>query len=164
MLEALLTIGLILITLTACERPPEIPLQITNISVHPDPILCQIATLHIETMSIYDESNVTIWVVLPEGVELVSGSLEWQGSLTANHSQSHELSIRVTQEGDWRLRIGAFSTFSANNGYQDTETLHLIASEDTVRVVLGKSYRITQPPEGMPAPIVPQTPPADICT
>jgi hypothetical protein len=100
-------------------------------------------------MSIYDESNVTIWVVLPEGVELVAGSLEWQGSLTANHLQSYELSIRVIQEGDWRLRIGAFSTLSANNGYQDTETLHLISAFNSTSVVPGGEYRIIQPLDGM---------------
>lgn len=137
------------------EVPPSIPLQIVNLSVSPEPLVGQLVTLRIEIMSIYDESNVTIWVVLPEGVELVAGSLEWQGSLTANHIQSHELSIRVIQEGDWELRIGAFSTLSANNGYQDTETLHLISDFNSTNIVPGREYRITQPPDGMPGPTIP---------
>ena len=138
------------------EVPPSIPLQIVNLSVSPEPLINQTVTLHIDAMSIYDESNVTIWVVLPEGVELVSGSLEWQGSVTANHIQSHELSIRVIKEGDWRLRIGAFSTLSSNNGYQDTETLHLISAFNSAEVVPGGEYLIVQPPDGMPIPAIPQ--------
>lgn len=50
MLKAQLVIGLILEeTLTACESKP---LEVTDISVHPDPVIGQTATLRVEIMSV----------------------------------------------------------------------------------------------------------------
>ncbi len=40
--NALLVLGLILATLTACESKP---LQVTDVSVYPDPVIGQTATL-----------------------------------------------------------------------------------------------------------------------
>ena len=160
-LETLLVIGLVLITLTACESKP---LEVTDVSVHPDPVIGKTATLRVEIMSINDEKDVTIIVALPDGVKLMSGELEWKGSLIAGQPQSHEFALCILYEGDWELHISTYSTTPIES-YGDSETLHLITSTDTVRVVLGKNYRITQPPGGMlhPTPI-PQTPPTDICS
>ena len=164
-LKTLLVIGLILVILTACERPPEAPLQITDISVHPDPVIGQTATLRVEITSLDDEKDVTIIVTLPNGVKLMSGKLEWKGSLIAGQPQSHEFALCALYEGDWRLHISTYSTLTPTSSYGDSETFHLITSEDTVRVVLGKNYRITQPPEGMPTfPTALPPPPTDICS
>ena len=161
-LETLWVIGLILVTLTACEGKP---LQVTDVSVHPDPTIGQTATLRVEIMSIDDEKDVTIIVTLPDGVKLMSGELEWKGSLTAKQPQAHELELCVLYEGDWSLYISTYSTFTPTSSYGDAEILVLITSADAVRVVLGKNYRITQPPGGMVIPTsVPQTPPVDICS
>jgi hypothetical protein len=164
MIKSLSFIGLILIPLIACERPPETPLQITDISVHPDPVIGQTATPRVEIASSDDEKDATIIVTLPDGVKLMSGELEWKGSLTADQPQAHEFELCVLYEGDWELHISTYSTFTPTDSYGDSETLHLITSADTVRVVPGRKYRITQPPGGMVHPTpVPQTPPADIC-
>ena len=157
-------LGLLILFLNACT-PSTAPLQLTDISISPDPIIGQTATLHIEVMSKYDEPDAAIIVDLPPGVKLMDGELLWEGSLTANQPQSHELSICVLYEGDWRLWMAAQSQIAENGFYGDTETLHLITTGDTVRVVPGGAYRITQPPGGMPlfpTPL-PETPPADIC-
>jgi len=157
-------LGLLILFLNACT-PSIAPLQITDISISPDPIIGQTATLHIEVMSKYDEPDAAIIVDLPPGVKLMDGELLWEGSLTANQPQTHELSLCVLYEGDWRLNIETYSIFPENGSYEDSETLHLITTGDTVRVVPGGAYRITQPPGGMPLfpTSVPETPPADIC-
>ena len=157
-------LGLILVTVNACS-PPQVPLKITDISVHPDPVIGQVATLHVEVMSTKDEPDTSILIDLPPGVKLMKGELLWEGSLTANQPQTYEISFCVLYQGDWRLNIETYSLIPPNSGYEDSETLHLIATADTVRVVPGGEYRITQPPEGMvvfPTPL-PETPPADIC-
>jgi hypothetical protein len=161
-LETLLVIGLILITLTACEGKP---LQVTDVSVHPDPIVGQTATLRVEIMSIDDEKDVTIIVTLPDGVKLMSGELEWKGSLIANQPQTHELDLCVLYEGDWSLYISTYSTIPPNDRYGDAEILHLVTSGNTVNVIPGEKYHITQPSEKMvfPTPL-PITPPAGICS
>jgi hypothetical protein len=158
----LFTLALILLLSSACA--PQAPLQITDISVTPDPLIGQTATLHIEVMSKFDEPEAAIIVDLPPGVKLMGGDLLWEGSLTANQPQSHEISLCVIYEGDWRLNIETYSIQAENSSYSDSETLHLITTRDTVRVVPGGAYRITQPPEGMVHPTsVPETPPAEIC-
>lgn len=160
-LEALLVIGLILTTLTACESKP---LEVTDISVHPDPVIGQTATLRVEIMSINDEKDVTINITLPDGVKLMSGDLEWKSSLIANQPQAHELELCVLYEGDWELYISTYSQYAPTSSYGDAETLHLITSADTVKVIPGRKYQITQPPGGMVYPTpVPQIPPTDIC-
>ena len=161
-LETLLVIGLILATLTACESKP---LEVTDISVHPDPVIGQTATLRVEIMSINDEKDVTINITLPDGVKLMSGDLEWKGSLIANQPQAHELELCVLYEGDWSLYISTYSQYAPTSSYGDAEMLYIITSADTVRVVSSGKYHVTQPPGGMilPTPI-PQTPPTGICS
>ena len=155
---------LLLFCLTACTSPQG-PLEITDISVSPDPVIGQTATLHVEIMSRRDEPDTTILIDLPPGVKLMKGDLTWKGSLTANQPQSYEVAICVLYEGDWRLNIETYSLIPPNSGYEDSETFHLITTANTVRVIPGGEYRITQPPEGMvvfPTPL-PETPPTDIC-
>lgn len=81
-LKLFFTIGLMLITLTAC--PPQFPLKIKDVSVHPKPKIGQTVTLHVEIISTRDEKDVTVWVSLPEGVKLMSDQMELKGALTAN--------------------------------------------------------------------------------
>ena len=150
------TLFLVLFVLAACT-PATAPLQITNISVTPDPVIGQTVTLRVEVMSRYDEPDAAIIIDLPPGVKLMDGELLWQGSLKANQPQTHEIAICVLYEGDWRLWIAAQSQVAENSFYGETETLHLITTGDTVRVVPGGAYRITQPPGGMvhPTDVVP---------
>ncbi len=147
-----------------CAVPPTAPLRITDISVAPEPVIGQTATLRVEVMSKYDEPDAAIIIDLPQGVKLMGGDILWEGSLKANQPQTHEISICVPYEGDWRLWMAAQSQIAENSFYGDTKTLHLIVTGDTVRVVPGGAYRITQPPGGMVHPTdVPKTPPANIC-
>lgn len=156
--------GLILCLLGACNTTQG-PLEITDISVSPDPVIGQTATLHVEVMSRRDEPNTTILIDLPPGVKLMKGDLTWEGSLTADQSQSYEVAICVLYEGDWNVWIYAGSERNDGPSPDDGETLHIITTADSARAVRNKDYRITIPPEGMevfPTPL-PETPPIDIC-
>ncbi|NUM44313.1 MAG: hypothetical protein HUU38_06360 [Anaerolineales bacterium] len=158
--------GLILCLLGACNTTQG-PLKITDISVNPDPVIGKTATLHVDIMSSYDEPSTTLLIGLPPGVKLMKGDLTWEGSLTANQPQSHEIAICVLYEGDWPVSMTASSlgVEGERPGNFAIEILHIITTTDSVRVVLGKDYRIVQPPGGMeafPTPL-PETPPTDIC-
>ena len=140
------------------------PLQITNISVTPDPIIGQIATLRVEVISKYDEPNAAIIIDLPPGIKLMGGNPLWEGSLKANQPQTHEISICVLYEGNWRLDIETYSILSETSSYEDSEVLHIITSGDTAKAVYGKDYHFTQPPGGLPLSSTPlPPPPTDIC-
>jgi hypothetical protein len=151
-----------LLVLSACTQA-SFPIEITRVTVMPDPVVGQVATLRVEVVSSENEPDATILVELPAGVKLMEGTLTWKGSLTANQPQVHELSICVLYEGDWRLWLQAHSQLAENSSYQDTETLHLISTTESARVVLGSDYRVTQPPGGSgPSTPLPETPP-DVC-
>jgi hypothetical protein len=144
----------ILVAINACS-PPKFPLQITDISVNPDPVIGQTATLHVEVMSTEDEPDTSIYVLLPKGVRLVEGQDSWKGSLKANEPQTLDLGICVLYDGDWRIEVIATSILSEDSSYSDIDTLHLIVSAKTATVVSGGEYRYAQPQQKGPllAPI-----------
>jgi hypothetical protein len=121
-----------LLTLITCLSsactPSSFPLELTQITVTPDPIVGQIVILHIEVMSTRDEKDAIIRVTLPEEVKLVEGELIWEGQLLANQPQVHELSICVEQEGNWRVWISTASRLAENSSYGDSEIIHLKSS------------------------------------
>lgn len=162
-LDAWLFIMSVVIALTACT-PPRFPLQITDLSATPEPVVGQTVTLYIEIMSTKDEPNTTIEVYLPEAVKLMDGDLVWQGSLTANQPQAHEVSVCVLFEGDWRVEVESRSYQSENDSYGDLETIHFISTAITGRSVPGSKYHYTQDPNRIsPSTPFPDEPPPDVC-
>ena len=141
-------LGLALFLLSACG--PQAPIQITDLSVDGEPWVGEVVTLHIEVKSMFDETDTTIEVRLPKGVKLIEGDLSWQGSLTANQVQAHELSLCVLYEGDWRILVRSRSQHSETSSYTNSETMHLITSAESARAVPGWEYRYTQPTGGHP--------------
>lgn len=139
---------------TFADSPLE-PLQIVTLSGSPQPLIGQVATIHVEVLSKYDTVDASIGVDLPDGVELVEGELVWQGTLMANQIQVHELSVRVQTEGHWRLWVSASSKLTDQRTFGDGETLHLITTIDSAKFIRGRDYRVVIPPEGMPIPEIP---------
>lgn len=87
---------LLILLLTACTPAPaphNYLLFFTEITVSPDPLIGQVATLHLEFISDYDQPVATVDIDLPEGIQLVKGDLNWKGSLTAHQPQTHDISI-----------------------------------------------------------------------
>jgi len=96
--------------LAACT-PARFPLEITALSVSPEPVVGQVVTLRVEIESTSDEEDVTILIQTPEAVRLMDGTLTWHGSLRAHEPQVHRVSVCVLIEGDWRIGVTAFSRF-----------------------------------------------------
>ncbi len=139
------------------------PLIIRDVSVKPEPLIGQTATLHVEFISRRDEPEATIGIGLTPGVKLMEGELLWEGPLKANQPQSHEIEICVLYEGHWLVWLTANSDGAKDTGpgNVDGEILHITTTADSAQVARSKDYR---PPERMPsATDVPKTPPADIC-
>ena len=156
-LEALLVIGLILATLTACESKPlevteaEIgsaprgqPLHITSIKIFPEPIVGEIATLEVEVMSTEDEADVKFtvetWEESGNKIHLVSGDTGWQGSLAANQPRIFKVKICVMEEGSWPLELSIISYLPGNYAWSDYETLHLESALDAAKLVGSHDY------------------------
>ncbi len=52
--------------------------------------------------------NATIRLILPEGFELVSGRVEWEGDFINGESFTYETSIKAVQMGEWNMVAQAF--------------------------------------------------------
>ncbi|MCI0527675.1 MAG: hypothetical protein L0Y56_09555, partial [Nitrospira sp.] len=139
-------LAMLLFFLSACStsRPP---LRVTDISVTPEPLIGQVATLHIEVTSPNDEADVRLYINLPPGVQLVSGDLTWQGPLTANQPQAHEVSICTLYEGE--LHIGAYvSSHETEEDLrypQDGDILTLNVTKDSVQILSSNEYTSSNP-------------------
>lgn len=152
-----------LFLLSACT-PPRFPLKVTALSVMPDPVVGQTVTLRVEIVSTKDEPDTTIKIQLPEAVKLMDGDLIWRGSLKANQPQTHEVSVCVLYEGDWRISVTAYSRLSEDSTYGDTDSLHLVSTTTTGHAIPGSEYRYIQPPGGVPPSTpLPETPPPGVC-
>jgi len=147
---------LTLVLLSACT-PAGQPLQITNVSVSPEPVVGQIVTLDVEIMSTDDEKDVTFTLDTLEShgnkIHLVAGDPEWQGSLTANEPQSFQFSVCVLQEGSWPIRLRAISYLPDGNGWDAFETINLEGSLTSGRLIRSEDYTFSQEEQTrMPTP------------
>lgn len=143
-------LGLALFLLSGCI-PATVPIQITEITVEPEPLIGEVATVHFEFMSTEDAPDTTLEIVLQDGIKLVSGNLIWQGSLTANQTESHEISICTQFEGTWRIEGWIWSDHPTGGSYQDGDGIFLEVSENAARVIPSSQYEpksVPPPPEG----------------
>jgi hypothetical protein len=141
------TLALLFFLLSACStsRPP---LQITEMTINPDPLIGQVVTLHIEFMSPHDEPDTTLEIFLPEGIKLIKGDLIWKGALTASQSQTHEISICTLYEGNWWILTHARSWYPDQTmRYSGEALLVLDITLDGARVTLGDEYVPTSAPD-----------------
>ena len=132
-------LGLAFFFLSACT-PATFPIGITKITVEPEPLIGEVATVHFEFMSTEDEPDTTLEIVLQDGIKLVSGNLIWQGSLTANQIQAHEISICTQFEGTWRVRAFVWSEHETGGSYSDSDSVFLEVSENAARVIPSNEY------------------------
>lgn len=153
----------ILYTLSACT-PGRFPMRISRISVSPDPIVGQVAELTVELVSSMDEPNVTLTILLPDGIKRTSGDLEQELALVADTPAKRTIDICVLYQGDWRVIVNAQSFLVDGNTYSALETLRIHSETETARVVTGDSFRMTQPPGGFAEPTpLPSNPPDGVC-
>ncbi len=75
-----------------------------NFSVSEEPVLNRVVELTFTLEAAHDAPNTSIEIFLPEGIELVEGSLVWRGDLRKNEKVEHRISVKVVREGEWRIR------------------------------------------------------------
>lgn len=147
-------VAALLLALSACT-PARFPLQISDLSVSPDPVVGKVVALDVQIRSSDDEENVLLQIRLPDGVRLIEGDLEWHGSLAADEPVKQSVFLCVVYPGDWRIYIGAYSLVDGNTKYADSDTIHFISTAESGRAVPGAEYTIIQ---DTPAPVPSPTP------
>jgi len=127
------------------------PLQITNVTVSPEPKVGQIVTLTIEVSASEKEGDhpdvrVTVDTLEAYGnkVHLVGGQANWQGALAAGESQTFQVSVCVLEEGSWPVEIDAISYLPGDQGWADLEIVQLESTLESGRLVRGHEYTFSQ--------------------
>ena len=75
--------------------------------------------------------NATIKIYLPDGFELVSGDLEWQGDLTKDVPVQLKAVVKPVKTGDWVIEA---QIIDRGEGKRVRTALYVSVSEDSVEV------------------------------
>ena len=70
----------------------------------PVKLMCTITQWDFDTEA-FLESDIFIEIELPEGFELVSGTLKWQGHVDPNQTITHTVTIKAVKTGKWTIRV-----------------------------------------------------------
>ncbi len=77
------------------------------------------------------ESDIVIEVELPEGFELVDGTLTWQGHVDPNQTVTHTITIKAVKPGKWTISVWAGPS---QNPRFDVENLYVTVTETSAEV------------------------------
>lgn len=100
-----------------------------SLSVMGKPVLGQNIELRLVIKPRAKAPNTRIRIWLPEGVELVEGTLEWSGDLVRGQEVVHSVMLRTTQEGEWEISIYAESIFPTGHVETMEYYVYLLSSE-----------------------------------
>ncbi len=106
------------------------PIEV-DATISPEPNVGRDVTLHIEMYARSgDHPNATLEVYLPEGIELVSGDLSWEGAIAEGETVAFDLTISVITEGEWPIDVVGRTVY-----YADVESLRITSSAEAGEVV-----------------------------
>ena len=109
---------------------PESPLKV-SLSLSGKPLPNTLVTMTLSFKSIQNAPNTHASIGIPEGFELVSGSLEWNGDLIAGEEKSIEVFVKAKKPGYYQLNGSAFSKQGAFE-FGDSEVIYLEVSQSDV--------------------------------
>lgn len=141
---------LIFVLLTACTSvSPDIQI---NASISPEPVVGEIVTLRIETLSpkfggnsqlvVFHSEEINFldigsgWQVPAAGVGGDVKNLGWSGPVVAGTPLIHELTLCVTKPDNWVIYI----TMGTDEGVVGADQLHIISTADSAQVIPGSDY------------------------
>ncbi len=76
---------------------------LANLTIDKAPALNQTAELTLTISAVRNLSNISAKIILPEGLEFLSGDLYWHGQLLNNQSQILKVKVRAVKIGDWMI-------------------------------------------------------------
>ena len=124
----LLWLLVILTVLNSCNQGGRSPIELEIISIEPDPIVGQVATVAFAVTSIYDVSATISTRLFDTAIgHYPDIEVFWEGTLTANESQEFLWTMCVLNPGRWRLDIGVESPEKYGDGqtrYIDSDFAH----------------------------------------
>lgn len=148
---------LALILLAACRSQMK-TIRI-EAEVSPEPIVGEIATLHIDALSSQCSGDGLLSITPFNNINIIEGELEWRGNVKAGEPFVHELTFCITQPGNTGFYIQAGV---GGKGIGQNQ-LHILSTADSAEVIASSEYRVRQPPQGStptptpePVPVSPE--------
>jgi len=86
--------------------------------------------------------NVTAIITLPEGVEFVDGTLNWNGNLTPDETISFNTKIKIIKTGNWTLEARADYPLGEGSFYGDRDSICISIKDNEVIIAHGDKSRI----------------------
>jgi len=112
-----------IVTTPPSSIKPSSPIQAT-LSLSDKPVLNTPVTLTLSFKSATDAPNTNAKIELPDGFELVSGDLNWQGDLSADKEQKIEVIFKSTKVGYYQLKGSAIST-QGSSYFGDNDNINI---------------------------------------
>lgn len=100
-----------------------------TLSLSDKPLLNTPVTLTLSFKSIINTINTFAKIELPEGFELVSGNLEWQGDLKKDEEEKIEVVVKSTKVGYYQLK-GSIGSRQQNSAFSDSNIIYVEVSQN----------------------------------
>jgi hypothetical protein len=81
-----------------------------------------------------DAHNVTARIILPDGLEKVSGDLEWNGDMLRDNVYTVSALVKTIKTGVWEVTANAFFHPSADSSFGGSRTIYVSVSESGATV------------------------------
>ena len=133
---------------TRGETAPSIPIDV-NLRLSNAPRLNQTAELRCLVTSVFDASNVTVNISLPEGFVLVQGSTSWVGDIHEDGSVELMAIIKAVNVGNWTIEATAGYYLTKDSWYGDIDRLYISVSEDSAYISKTPLSMFTESRTGM---------------
>jgi hypothetical protein len=112
------------------ETPPMSPLM-AEFTMSGKPALNRTVNITFSFSSSEDTPNTIAEVILPEGIEYISGNITWEGFLSENETITLKASIKAVKTGQFTLKASATGGYKGSYYYGDIDYLYLNVKNNT---------------------------------
>jgi hypothetical protein len=118
------------------KAKPQLPVQVTIVAVQPGVTPENIkpgdvVDLAVSAVSYLDTDALTLAVVLPESVALLSGNLSWTGPASKGEKKTMLITVRVPQKGTGEIKAQASISIADSNTFTASSQYALGGSKKT---------------------------------
>ncbi|MFZ3077043.1 MAG: hypothetical protein WA139_01165 [Candidatus Aenigmatarchaeota archaeon] len=79
-------------------------------------------------------TDVKAEIILPEGLELLEGNLNWQGSIVWDEVKEFTIKVKAVKDGEWVVKANVKATITIDSWWADSEQLYLLVKDDKVLI------------------------------
>ena len=111
---------------------PSVPISV-RLYLSYAPWLNRVAELTCSVTVIFQASNLSVEITLPEGIALVSGDLSWRGDLPEKGKIDLKAVIKAVKIGNWTIEAKAGCPIG-EGWYSDVARIYLSVSENSAYI------------------------------